>query len=69
MSEPLPRLEEIVLTLRLEGTILVTVGCCLSPGTLRSDTKTGSDMQEIILGGKPTRQMGREPQEAGIADR
>lgn len=36
VSEPLPRLEEIALTSWLEGTISVTVGCCLNPGTLRS---------------------------------
>ena len=35
MSEPLPRLEEI-LTSWLKGTISVTVGGCFSPGTLRS---------------------------------
>ena len=35
MSEPLPRLEEI-LTSWLKGSVSVTVGGCLSPGTLRS---------------------------------
>ena len=35
MSEPPPRLEEILIA-RLKGTVSVTVGGCLSPGTLRS---------------------------------
>lgn len=68
MSEPLSRLEKTVSTSWLEGTISVTVGCCLSPGTLRSRQQDRIRHARDILK-SPWGKMGRELEEAGRADR
>lgn len=52
-----------------EGTITVTVRCCLSPGSLRSRQQDRIRHARDILGEKPRGEMERELEEAGRADR